>query len=210
MDSHYFIGLDLGQRQDPTALAILERWEEVLARDWVSWGWKKETRFALRHLERMKLGTAYIDVVKRVRDVTRSAELTGRCTLVVDASGVGTPVVELLRQSGLGCSLMAVTITGGDAVSQSDGQFRVPKRDLVVGLQVMMEQQQVRIASGMPEGETLVRELMEMRMKVTAGGHDRYEAGRSGAHDDLVLAVALACWRARLPAVGARRVGRIV
>jgi hypothetical protein len=36
-----------------------------------------------------------------------------------------------------------------------------------------------------------------MRVKVTLNGHEMYEHWRSGDHDDLVLAVALACWQAR-------------
>jgi hypothetical protein len=36
-----------------------------------------------------------------------------------------------------------------------------------------------------------------MRVKVTLGGHETYEHWRSGDHDDLVLAVALACRQAK-------------
>ena len=45
-----------------------------------------------------------------------------------------------------------------------------------------------------------------MRVKVSASGHESFAAWREGTHDDLVLAVALACWRARWPQVG--HVGR--
>lgn len=41
-------------------------------------------------------------------------------------------------------------------------------------------------------------------MKISAAGHDSYDA-REGAHDDLVLAAALACWaseKGRLPRFG--------
>jgi hypothetical protein len=36
-------------------------------------------------------------VAERVVKITRSAEMAGRCTLVVDATGVGRPVVDLLK-----------------------------------------------------------------------------------------------------------------
>ena len=58
--------------------------------------------------------------------------------------------------------------------------------------------------------EVLVKELREMRVKVSAGGHESFEAWRSGAHDDLVLATALACWRSKWlvpPVLGGRRLG---
>ena len=68
----------------------------------------------LRYLERVPLGTPYPEVVERVAQVTRSAELAGRCHLVVDATGVGRPVVDLLRRARLGCVVMPVMITGGE------------------------------------------------------------------------------------------------
>ncbi len=43
------------------------------------------------------------------------------------------------------------------------------------------------------DAETLVRELADYRVKISASGHDSYDA-REGQHDDLILAVALAAW----------------
>jgi hypothetical protein len=45
--------------------------------------------------------------------------------LAVDATGVGKPVVDLLRERGL--APMAVTITGGDTVTGDARARRVPK-----------------------------------------------------------------------------------
>ena len=40
-----------------------------------------------------------------------------------------------------------------------------------------------------------MRELAQFKVKINIStGHDSYEAWREGDHDDLVLAVALACW----------------
>ena len=73
----------------------------------------------------------------------------------------------------------------------------MPKRDLLVGLQVMFDLGQLQIARGLPETEVLMKELMGMRVRMSAAGHESYGSGREGRHDDLVLAVALACWRAK-------------
>jgi hypothetical protein len=40
----------------------------------------------------------------------------------------------------------------------------------------------------------LVKELENFKAKVTVAASDPYELWREGQHDDLVLAVALACW----------------
>jgi hypothetical protein len=46
----------------------------------------------------------------------------------------------------------------------------------------------------LPEAVTLTRELESFQVKITESAHDTYGAWREGAHDDLVLAVALALW----------------
>jgi len=103
-------------------------------------------------------------------------------------------VADLLRAARMECRLSPVTITGGDAERFADGFHRVPKRDLIAGLQVMLQMGELQIAAGIGERETLVKELSEMRVTVDEAGRD---GGRSGAHDDLVFAVALACWATR-------------
>jgi hypothetical protein len=40
----------------------------------------------------------------------------------------------------------------------------------------------------------LVKELMNFRVKITAHANDTYDAWREETHDDLVLALAMACW----------------
>ena len=62
----YFVGVDLGQSRDFTAIAVLERAE--LRGDWdpVMYAWRKTTALRLRHLERVPLGTPYTEVVDRV------------------------------------------------------------------------------------------------------------------------------------------------
>ena len=92
------------------------------------------------------------------------------------------------------CELAAVTMTGGEREQYVDGYYRVPKRDLIVGLQIALDSGALQIAAGMKEGPALVRELSEMRVTV---GETGVETWRSGEHDDCVIAVALAVWRAK-------------
>jgi hypothetical protein len=48
----------------------------------------------------------------------------------------------------------------------------------------------------------LVRELTDMRSTQRPGGRVRLGADGCGEHDDLVIALALACWRARQGPIG--------
>ena len=194
----YFVGLDLGQSQDFTAIAVLERAELSGEWDAAMCARRKTIALRLRHLERVPLGTPYPDVVERVVVVTRSGELAGRCHLIADATGVGRPVMDMLRRAGLGSTrLWPVLITGGDMETYANGHYRVPKRDLIVGLQLLLQRRELQIAAGLKFGPVLAREMAEMRVKITTSGNEQYGAWREEEHDDLVLAVALACWGAR-------------
>jgi hypothetical protein len=76
---------------------------------------------------------------------------------------------------------------------------RVPKRDLVSVIQVGLQNKILKIASQLPDAETLIRELQNFTVKITDAANDTYGAWREGTHDDLVLAVALAVWKANQP-----------
>jgi hypothetical protein len=177
----FVVGLDLGQVQDYTAAAVVQR---SAARD----GFVQ-----VPHLERFPLGTTDPAIVTRMERLLATPLLRGQASLVVVATGVGTAVIDLLSQANL--SPVAVTITGGDKVHRdSKTRYSVPKRELVGCLQVLLQTGRLKIASGLPEVEVLVKELLNFQVKITASAHDTYGAWREGAHDDLVLALALATW----------------
>jgi hypothetical protein len=66
---------------------------------------------------------------------------------------------------------------------------------LVSRLQALLHEGRLKIQKELPEAETLVRELQDFRVEFTPVGHLTFNA-RSGKHDDLVLALAIAVWRA--------------
>jgi len=79
----------------------------------------------------------------------------------------------------------------------------VPKKELVTCLQVVMQSRRLRIARGLHEAALLVRELQQFQVKITTAANETFGVWREGQHDDLVLAVALACWWAeRCPPLG--------
>ncbi len=197
--SRWLVGVDLGQAQDFTAISALEQIQHSTvtpANHRVFPARPRSTAVAieyhLRHLERPKLGTPYPVIVSRVREIVAQPELCD-CALVVDATGVGAPVVDMMRAAGL--NPVPIYITGGNAVSRTKEGYHVPKRDLATTLQSLVQTSRLKIANGLKEGPTLDREMMAFRVKINiATGHDSYEALREGDHDDLVLCVAMPCW----------------
>jgi len=209
------IGVDLGQQRDYTAISVTERvgvetgkqvkeerYNSSLENYSMAPVPEVAAEYRVRHLERPPLGTPYTKVVGRVVELVK--KIGGEPALVVDATGVGRPVTDMLWKT-LQTELQGttttvtpcnVTITGGDSVNRSpDGGLRVPKRDLVSAALVLMQNERLKIAEALELKETLVRELLAFRVKINvATAHDSYEAWREGDHDDLVLSVALACW----------------
>ena len=193
----FFVGVDFGQSRDYTAIAVLERAEKKGEWDAAVYAWRKEVSLQLRYLQRVALGTPYPEVVERVCQVTRSRELAGRCCLTADATGVGRAVVDLLKKADPGCPILPVNITGGLMQTENGEYFGVPKRDLILGLQVLLQRGLLQIAAGLEFGPELVKEMSAMQVKISPTGQEQYAAWREGTHDDMVFAVALAYWNAQ-------------
>jgi hypothetical protein len=199
----FCIGLDLGQQSDYTALAIVE----VVEDDGSSAGGKKSVPFIhLRYLERYPLRTPYTEIADHVAELVRNEGLarhttdemlrtvTHRPELVIDQTGVGAPVADLLRARGL--DFRSVTITGGEK-ARGGQSARVPKRDLVSALEVSLQTGKLRVAEGLLLWPDLRKEMQTFKRKINLKtAHDSYEHWRESDHDDLVLAVCLACWGA--------------
>ena len=191
----YIVGLDLGQKRDYSAIAILEVVERTYTRrDPVTWENARDTSVRLSYLERVELGTPYPDVVDHVAQLMSDARLK-ESTLVVDATGVGAPVVDLLRRADLPCRLMPVTITGGEHDSPVRGGYHVPRRELISGLQVLVQQGGLQISRRLLLADAFVKELVGMK---------------EGSRDDLALATSLAWWWARKSEAWRRPQGRIL
>lgn len=194
MDS--FVGLDLGQKQDYSAVVVLER---VVRRDSElnRVTWERERRdqvtLALTMAERIPLGTPYTLVARRAAEVARvCGGRSRRAVLAVDATGVGAAVVDLLREQNLGkCAAMPVLITDGDRQRYGEGRWRVPKQDLVALLERALEKRELRPAKGLELGP-LAEEMRMFGMKRRLTGSEEY----GGKKDDLVMALCLALWAA--------------
>ncbi len=205
-ENPFSVGLDLGQVNDYSALAIIEK---VKGPDGLT------THFHLRRLERYALGTSYPAIADHVAQVVGAEALTRYVTddmlnsvklppaLTVDQTGVGKPVTDLLKQRGV--NFRGVVITGGERVKSSGGSSRVPKRDLVNALLVTMQNEHLKVSPELELWPTLRSEMQSFKRKIDLKtSHDSYEHWRESDHDDLVLAVCLACWGVANPVKSAR------
>jgi hypothetical protein len=212
MDTTYYVGLDLGQSQDYTALAVIQK---VPTYDQQTG--KHGSELHLKHLERYPLKTPYTYIADSVRDLLTGPPFTddildgfrirkARTELIVDKTGVGVAVTDLLKERRL--NYVAVTITGlGQKVNRTGTrEYSVPKQDLVSALEVPFHKGTLKVAKGLQGWLKLREELLNFRRKQNkTTAHISYEHWRESDHDDLVLAAALACWKATYKRAGSTR-----
>ena len=177
----FFVGLDLGQRCDYSALVAVEVADLILDElDYVTYERRRERRMRVRLVQRIALGTPYPDVVELVRRVVRDKELAGRCTLVVDATGVGAPVMDMLRRADLGCPIEGVVLTGGEQ--------GVARRRAVAGAEAGPDLRAAGDAGETGAGD-IAASGVGAGVDEGAGGDGgagaRVGAWRAGEHDDL-------------------------
>jgi hypothetical protein len=182
----YVVGLDLGQTQDFSAVAVLERrWclDDTAGR--------LVAHYAVRHLHRWPLGTAYPVIVADVAALVATPPLD-HPYLAIDQTGVGSAVIDMLRLARPKAALRPVLITAGHAVSTDEaGVFHVAKKELVGVVQVLMGQRRLQIAD-LPERDRLAKEMLAFKVKVASRGMRRSNRGESGT-------TTISSWRWRWP-----------
>jgi len=194
LSREFFVGVDLGQRRDRTAIVVLER--AVAAsnhRSPLTFAPDHRTTITVRNLQRFPLDTPYTVIVESIHRLAQKLAASARCAVIVDATGVGLPIVDALRAPAARWSLMPVIISHADREAHADGFWRVPKRDLMARLQIAFDFEELAISGHLEERETLVEELTAMRATIRSSGRTRYESP-GDLHDDLALALSLAWW----------------
>jgi hypothetical protein len=181
----YIGGLDLGKRQDYSALACVEQTRHG----------DGPAKYGVRALTRWPLGTDYTAIVEEVVKLFAAPPLAGG-TLVIDGTGVGAAVVDLFRRCGARAAIVETLITGGVAARRDEaGVLHVAKLQLGSTLVALEGQRRLEVAPKLKLRAALERELSTFSARVTPAGNEQVLADpRSGEHDDLVLAVVLACF----------------
>lgn len=191
------VGVDLGQSMDPTAICVLRHRVEPLDK-WTAnetaktWRQDRIERFDCPWIQRLPLGLAYTTQAQDVANLLARPPLSAGCTLLLDETGVGRAVADIFDQAGL--RPHRVTITAGLETTQHGARsWHVPKGVLISAVSARLHTGELRFAADLGDSAALREELQDFRRKVSEAGRATY-AARTGAHDDLVLAVAIALW----------------
>ncbi len=155
-DGYTVMGADLAKLRDWTVLHVLNSARQTVYR----------VRF--QKLDYGLQKTRIIETYHRL----------GCTKLVIDATGLGDPIVDDLMRAGL-------TVEPVKFTSES-------KANVIEHLMLQFDQGAIRI----PPDEDLIAELRAFSFETLPSGNDRYSAP-SGKHDDAVIALALAAWGLR-------------
>ena len=185
-------GLDLGQRRDFTAFASVELFWTYKGHDAITFEHIFHPTLNIGALSRYPRGTSYTRypeiVANRLRRI--NAPNGVKVFLVVDAGGPGAPVVDELRRAHIGAIIQPLLITGGTSPGHAaNGYNTVPRRELISNLVLLLEHEILRWPEHLPEREALEHELLNLSAGTT-------HPDDASAHDDLVMALAIAVWHA--------------
>jgi hypothetical protein len=145
----------------------------------------------MEHLECSPLGTSYPEVIDRLKSLIARLPAQERLRILVDRTGCGQSVVDLMRKEWL--EIIPVTIAFNGSVS--GGPFfgyTVPNRELVSNLAILLQSDRLKIPRKLPDVRAMIEELQNFKIKFTKVGNEPYKAWRESDHDDLVLASAIA------------------
>ncbi|MCK5614045.1 hypothetical protein KAR91_69925 [Candidatus Pacearchaeota archaeon] len=199
----FCLSVDLGSENDYTAFSLIKRVEKIQDKGIPSFNsrpFRDEPTIViaelhLTHMERVPLKTPYAKIVEKIGYIVNRPEFVDNIALVIDKTGVGIPVIQMMYQAGL--APIGISIHGGERVTTSKTDYGVPKRDLVTALLAAFQLRRFKMPppSKLPIIKEFSEELTNFQMKMNAKtGHDSYEAWLERIHDDLVISAALGVW----------------
>lgn len=195
-----FIGIDLGQRRDYTAIIVLERTRKETSKTKrigqgrstlrrgstyfpgeIDYGRPApdyrdvpvtENHFEVRHIVRLPLGVLYPQQEAAIAELYHDLKNDHEVSLAVDYTGVGIPVVDSLRAGQL--PVAAVYIHGGNIVTRAGNNYNVPKVLLADTVRHLLETGRLGIASSLPEARLLIDELHGFKYDLSQSGHLKF------------------------------------
>lgn len=158
-------------------------------------------------------GVRYTEQSRMIRELLRRIDLLNNCQLIVDGTGVGEAVVDIMREDGLmplpiistgGINVNPVYADFGKVFGGSSTQLRgaqvlkemtVPKDDMVHAGMVVLEQGRLRMSETLNHKDDFRKQMARFKGKFNeATGNRKHENDEDSTHDDFVITFMLASW----------------
>jgi hypothetical protein len=170
------LGWDVAQTTDSSIIAVIS-YDNNPAMYWI------------RRIVRLPRGMPYDQQVAAVRELFFQYQSP---KLIIDRTGVGLPICDMIVAGGL--QPVQVSLTSGDLVNQPEpGKINLPKKDMVAALTKVIQERRIKVVAGCENAGLFRAELKNFQLKVSASGHNTYNAA-PGQHDDTITAVGLCLW----------------
>lgn len=185
----YLLGVDLGKLTNYSALVVCQYAGDPAT-----------APLEFVHLERPELRTPYAAVVARIVELAATPPLAGAVEVVVDATGVGEPVLEMLRASTIEAPLYPVVLAGPETAPHYDrltGRWVVSKADLIESLEVTAHADRLLVTPELPLAGVFRGEIGGTTMRLGQAGRPTFthdDPDDPSSHGDLMIAAALCCW----------------
>ena len=192
---HYAAGVDVGKRHDPSALAIVER-RQLMAPDGRHSNRPIENGdpvYHVVHAQRFPLHEPYPLQGQRLARLLSSREELAGCEVLIDRTGVGDGVIDQWKRDIP--EIRPIVLTAGREVVRAGRELHISKSVLIQELQGHLHYQTIKVPKDLPEAEAIAREAADFEVHYSASGALQWNA-KSGAHDDLIVAIALALFGA--------------
>ena len=151
---------------------------------------------------------SYPDVVSHVIRTMLKDALRGRTRLVIDASGLGRVVSDLLTEQRI--DHHAIQMTVGQNWVKKGRYVNVGKTLLLETLSLLFATGDLTFAHNLPLRGDILAELETFQLEQTAAGNQIITQGRSGQHHgDLAIALTAACFASEHLVPGFTGVGQL-
>jgi hypothetical protein len=190
---HYILAAVPGDPGQPVAVAVVEQGVGVGARLRPA-----TSHLILRHAELVPAGTRLPDVAVRLvsylTGLDGSEQCEGGVGFALDTAALGHALTARLREAGRWP--LTVEITGGGHLGATSlGDTLLPRRDLIVGLQLAAQEGLFKLTPGLALADRFAAALRSISTRPpSAGTADPFDAARREVDEGLVMAAALAVW----------------
>lgn len=188
----YYLGVDVGMALKPTALALV-------ARDFNQE--EEDYPLACSYIQTLPPGAKYPEVAARISEIEK--ELLRRrahsLKILVDVTGQGQPVIDLLRR-GLESKIISAQFTAGAGSSSEGDTWRIRKEEMITHLKIMLQTGRLELPGRWrdPAQERAVSEMLrELENFTYHPPEDDTLEIKTGERDNLATALGLAVWTER-------------
>lgn len=205
MYKEYIVSWDIAKQQDATVVQVWRQVPQVIGEKY------NERIFTFWDCIRLVKWEQipYTEQVRRVSLILGSAELKNNHDLLIDGTGVGQAIADMIREAKL--SPIEIVFSGGAKpqelyMGNSDKRFgsgmdmnvlrgySVPKVDMIGAAQTILEEHRIPPIADIPYASEFERQLLHFQGKVNEKGHTTYGNDNEAKHDDFVASFLMFCW----------------